>query len=469
MIPQNIYYSSPFIVALDLLLTPLYLIMCYVFIILPFSESQCRDAEERRELLTAWLVKIVSGIAIYYLLYKLYYGSGDIVEFFEGSRILAASFYLKPLDTLGYIIHSISSLDYTSYFQINADFASLWRQNNLTLYYPHDPGSITTYISIFPLFVMSINTITPAIVLFNSITMPTYFYLYLSIKNRYRISSKALYYLIFYLPSYLSWTSLPFKEGICLPMLVYIVNSIHFMRFSRIRYAKSALFIYLLFAIKPYILLSFSIVLTFSILALVRDRIRNKMLVYLTYSGNILLLPFIFYGFITYLSSKSGKYQLENIPKQIELVYTDLKYNPAYYGATGGSVYDLGELEPTIQGIASKFPLGLFIALFRPFLWEAKKPILLLASIETSFLLIYLLLSLSRYGIINSVKEIFSDEIRASFVIYGIVFLGLVGIASGNFGNLMRYKVPGLFFFCLALGITFARLRAQTAHNWGRQ
>ncbi|MEN2992710.1 MAG: hypothetical protein ABDH91_04070 [Bacteroidia bacterium] len=443
--------------------------MCYVFIILPFSKKHCRSVEDRRELVTAWLTKIASGIATYYLLYKLYYGSGDILELFEGSRTIAASFYLRPLDTLIYMIHSISSLDYTSYFQINADFASLWRQNNLALYYPHDSASITTYVSISPLFIMSINTITPAIVLFNSITMPTYFYLYLSIKSRYQISSKALYYLAFYLPSYLSWTSLPFKEGISLAMLVYVVNSIHFKRSSPIRYLKSMLFLYLVFAIKPYIPLSFSIVLVFSILALIRNRIRNKMLLHLAYAVNALLLPFIFYAFVTYLSSKSDKYQLENIPKQIELVYTDLKYNPVYYGLTGGSVYDLGEFEPTIQGIISKFPLALLTALFRPFFWEAQKPILLLASIETALLLAYLLFGLSSYGVINSLKEVLSDEIRASFVIYGIVFLGFVGIASGNFGNLMRYKVPGLFFFCLALGITFARLRAQTARNWGRQ
>jgi hypothetical protein len=44
----------------------------------------------------------------------------------------------------------------------------------------------------------------------------------------------------------------------------------------------------------------------------------------------------------------------------------------------------------------------------------------------------------------------------------------MVGLTSGNFGNLVRYRVPGYIFFMSALFVTFGKLR-DAAYRYRRR
>jgi hypothetical protein len=116
----------------------------------------------------------------------------------------------------------------------------------------------------------------------------------------------------------------------------------------------------------------------------------------------------------------------------------------------------------------SKFPISFITGLFRPFFWEAHKPIILLASIETllfSSLILYYVFS---YGILSFLRKILSNNFSFYFILFSIIFIYITGLTSGNFGNLVRYRLPGTFFFYLIFFCTYEEI-AREARNRRRR
>ena len=56
-----------------------------------------------------------------------------------------------------------------------------------------------------------------------------------------------------------------------------------------------------------------------------------------------------------------------------------------------GSGYTLGDFDPTLLGMLEQAPAGINVTLFRPYLWEARKPIVMISALEV---VVYLILQL---------------------------------------------------------------------------
>jgi hypothetical protein len=120
-----------------------------------------------------------------------------------------------------------------------------------------------------------------------------------------------------------------------------------------------------------------------------------------------------------------------------------------------GSKYDLGKIEPTPIGMATKIPAGIIVTLFRPYLWEVKKPIMLLSSLEGLAFIILTLMVFYKVGFFNTIKKIAKDPNLLFFFIFSMIFAFAVGISTGNFGTLSRYKIPCMPFFAALLLILY--------------
>ncbi|MCX7606059.1 MAG: hypothetical protein N2170_02175 [Bacteroidia bacterium] len=171
------------------------------------------------------------------------------------------------------------------------------------------------------------------------------------------------------------------------------------------------------------------------------------------------------------MSRTSKKYSFDSVLEHAYVVHRDLTFSEVYYQETGGSVYDIGSFEPTLSGVIRKFPIAFFTGLFRPLPWEAKKLIVLLPSIENFIILIFILSIAIKYGLISLFREILRNKWSLYFIVFSIFFLFMVGLTSGNFGNLVRYKVPGIFFFYVILFGTYGELRHnyETHHSRRRE
>lgn len=119
--------------------------------------------------------------------------------------------------------------------------------------------------------------------------------------------------------------------------------------------------------------------------------------------------------------------------------------------AQEGSTYDLGEFDPSIGGMLSKFPQAVVVTLFRPFPWEARKVIIALSALEALVFLYFTLKAIFTKG--RQFKTIFKDPNITFFLIFSLIFAFAVGISSYNFGALSRYKIPCLPFYAAFLMI----------------
>jgi hypothetical protein len=126
----------------------------------------------------------------------------------------------------------------------------------------------------------------------------------------------------------------------------------------------------------------------------------------------------------------------------------------AYSSGDEGSAYDLGQFDPSLVGMLTKFPQAVVVTLFRPFIWESKKIIVLLSALE-ALVFFYFTLKV----IIKRKTKIFSMVLKdpnLSFCLaFSIIFAFAVGITSYNFGALSRYKIPCLPFYAAFLLIVY--------------
>jgi len=98
-------------------------------------------------------------------------------------------------------------------------------------------------------------------------------------------------------------------------------------------------------------------------------------------------------------------------------------------------------------------PKAINVSLFRPYIWEAKKPMLFIASIEGMITFFMTVRLIFKSGFINFIKMI-ADNPEVQFcIIFSVIFAFAVGFTSFNFGALARYKIPFMPFYYIALFI----------------
>jgi hypothetical protein len=215
---------------------------------------------------------------------------------------------------------------------------------------------------------------------------------------------------------------------------------------------------YILLIVKVYILISFLPALALWILFYYSHKIRPTIIRFFA-KFIVLIGSFLLFGAVySYFGSSLGRYSLDNIAKT-SLVTRDWI---AYTSGDQGSAYDLGNFEPTMLGLLSKFPQAVNVTLFRPYLWEANKSLIFLNAIE-SFLILFLTLKvIFSIGLIRIWKTINQDPNIQFCLIFSIVFAFSVGISTYNFGSLSRYKIPCIPLYVLALVLIYYKNKPLT-------
>ena len=110
-----------------------------------------------------------------------------------------------------------------------------------------------------------------------------------------------------------------------------------------------------------------------------------------------------------------------------------------------------------------KFPLAVNVTLFRPYLWEAYNPVMLLSALESFFTLLLTVYILFQVGIRHLFSLLASRPVVVFCLLFAIAFSFSVGISTYNFGSLVRYKIPMFPFYLSGLFILqyYAQYRPQ--------
>jgi hypothetical protein len=164
-------------------------------------------------------------------------------------------------------------------------------------------------------------------------------------------------------------------------------------------------------------------------------------------------------GFVmvsTTFSKELGQYSLENLAQTSNTTRTYIYWASTQTAAGDeGSSYDLGAFDPSLTGMLTKLPLAVNVSLFRPYIWESRKPMVFLNSIEAFLFLFFTIKVIYTIGLRKAWKTIQKNPNIQFFLIFTIIFAFAVGISSYNFGALSRYRIPCLPFFSMALMLIY--------------
>ncbi len=153
-------------------------------------------------------------------------------------------------------------------------------------------------------------------------------------------------------------------------------------------------------------------------------------------------------GYFTILKvgENDAKYSVEKIATTARVTAYDIRFGT---GSDAGSGYTIDVEEWTPTGMLLSAPTALNVALFRPYLWEVRNPLMLISAMESLFIFIFTI-----YVFIRSFKKLVSAIMNYNVLfclIFSLTFAFATGISTFNFGTLVRYKIPLIPFFLVAL------------------
>ncbi|MBK9801158.1 MAG: hypothetical protein IPP56_16030 [Bacteroidetes bacterium] len=262
---------------------------------------------------------------------------------------------------------------------------------------------------------------------------------------------KQFYYSILLVPSVLFWGSGILKDTYTLMGACWFTYSFYkvFVKPDKVTINVIMMIImaYIMIKIKPYIFIALmpGTLLWFAFERV--KRVENWLLKILTGPFLIISATLLGYLLLINLSSDFGQYSsAENILYKAQNTQYDLKQS--YYG---GNSFDIGEFDASATGVLSKLPEAIMAGLFRPFLWESKNFVMIIAATENSVLMLLTIFLLVKLGIYRFYKVIAKEPILFFSVIFSLFFAFSVGLTSANFGAMVRYKIPAVPFYLSSL------------------
>lgn len=432
-----------FITLLDYLLLPFYLVVIYLIAII-FREKKYPIGHPWRKYFLPALTLKIGGAIFIGLIYAYYYGSGDTSEYFKHAQTVNSSFD----ESIGTWLNMI--------FRIPA-----WYDNEYSQYisqigpWYESPAEYTIVALAAFIGIFTFTTYLPTAVVFGTIAFTGMWALFRTFALKYPAYTKYIAICALYIPSTIMWGSGIFKDTICMFGLGWMTYGAFRILIHRDLSAKNIILtiisFYFVAVIKVYILLAFLPALMLWILFTYSHSIHNASVRTLVK----VVIVVISVGGLLYFSDKFsqslGRYSLKNVA---ETSAVTRNYISSVSGDAGSS-YSLGEFDPSFGGMLAKFPLAVNVSLFRPYIWETRKPIQLLNALEALMFLWVTIKVIISVGLVRTWRTIKSDPTIQFCLIFTLVFAFAVGISSYNFGALSRYRIPCLPFYGFALVLIY--------------
>jgi len=432
-----------FITALDYILLPIYLLIIYKLALVIRNKYYPEGHILRKYFIPGLTVKIIGAITTG-LIYAYYYKGGDTFNYFEHIKLVNSSFK-EGITTWWHILTNTERVD-NSY---EVSIASLKYYTTKDTYTIWQLGS---FISIF-----CFNSFLPLNAVLAFLSYSGVWLIFRYFAELYPKYIKWLAISCLFIPSVAIWGSGLFKDTFCQMALGWLLWGVY--KVFKTGNIKYVIIIFLgsiiLIKIKIYIFLIFAPLLFLAEII--------KKIAFLNLYKKIILYTILF----MILWGARGQFQIliENEAKRysIETVAQNVVNSKNYFIRLAeedqGSVFDIGEIEPTINGIFKKFIPATSASLFRPYIWEVKKPLVLIAALEA---FVFALLTIYAIFVIIKKREfasIFNTNILF-WLSFSIFFAFITGVSTSNFGSLSRYRLPLLPFYASSLIILILQNRS---------
>lgn len=418
----------------DYVLPPLYLLI--IFVVGKNIKKKRIKLEPEYEFFTSGLLLKMIGSIVFCLIYVFYYEGGDTNAYHEAAVSLKKLSYYHT-DIFFKILTGNYTWEYIGYFDFRTGYPQYWR----------DPQAFMVVRLTSVIEFISFNSYITTSVILAALSFSGIWKVYKLFCQYYPQLTEKFIYTTLFIPSLIFWGSGILKDTYTITGACWFTYHLHKGLVNRESTKKNLVIAliagYLVLKIKPYIILS---LLPGALLWFAFQRLKNVN----NALARVVLGPILFsivlgLFIILYSSIKGdlGAYSsVESILNKASITQKDLKqeYNK-------GNAFDIGEFEPTIPGVLSKFPIAVYSGIFRPTLLDAKNIVMVISAIENTLVLFGFLYVFFSAGIFRTYKIISENPIIFFSILYTIIFGFAVGLSTSNFGALVRYKIPSTPFF----------------------
>ncbi len=421
----------------DLFLVPL---LIFIFIAQAKSTKKFKAMPLvlQKNYINGLYIKLFSAI-VFCIVHIFFYGGDTHMYFGEMLRLknLAFQNFSGYLD----ILFNGNNAQTHSYFNSETGFpiGGMWK----------DPKTYMVSRILSPIAFVCFESYLIATLILSRIIYSGIWRLYKVIYELHPDRSKVATWAILFTPSVLFWGSGILKDSICLATVGFYTYSFYTLflkkKINFISILALILSVYVLIAIKPYI---FVAVLPGSMLWLSFGTIKKIKNPFLKTISIPLILTVTYLGFTLIFSSMSGNLgsygNIDTMVKKAKITKDD---HTRTVNAYSENSYDVGEMDGTVGGAINKAPQSIIAGLFRPFIWEARNPFIFISGMENLILLFLFIRMLFNTGLIKTFSNIFNDPLLFFCFIFSIFFAYSVGLATANFGALVRLRTPMVPFF----------------------
>jgi hypothetical protein len=422
----------------DILLVPIYLLIIYL--ISGYIQKKREIKEPYYKWYTKGLFAKVGGAIALCLIYQLYYEGGDTVNYFISASAISKMAF-KDFDVYMSMMFGNSTPELYSNFDINTGWP---------IFHWDDAKAMFVSRLIVPFCLLSFHTFIVSAILLSWVCYTGIWRLFLLFNQQFPQLEKQMAISCLFIPSVVFWGSGLLKDTITLSAVGWYSYHFYIFFIQKKYKLSSALCIlissYLLIGIKPYI---FFALVPGSIIWLSNERlvnVRNKIM--RAVAAPLFIATGIGLGVLILgqMSSTLGVYAIDNVLNKA--VESNMDQKSAYYG---GNSFDIGDFDPSFSGVMSKAHLAITATLFRPFLWEAKNPVMLLSGLENTYILLLSLLLIFKLKFSNFFILIGQTPLLLFSMLFALFFAFSVGLATSNFGSLVRLKIPCIPFYVSSL------------------
>ena len=430
---------NEFITPLDFLVAPFVLAILYTIAKRIRDKHYPMGHPWRPYFLPGLTIKFIGAILIG-LIYAYYYEGGDTFNYHYHARVINSALS----DSVGKWFNLLLAIPEKGVGEYYEYTSQLWWYRGGSTY---TTSAITAFLSA-PVGSLYL----PTALIFAFLSFSGVWALFRIFAKQYPALTRQIAIATLFIPSLALWGSSIFKDTISLFALGWLtygtIQMLAYRNFRTSNIVLTVLSFVLAASVKLYIVIS----LMPPILLLASTQrigmIRNIQFRTLTSLFTVIILFGAFGILLSSSNEISQQYSAEAIAKESEKIRGWISYVTEIQE---GSSYDLGEFDPSIEGMITKFPAAVNVTLFRPYIWESGKVIVFFSALESLLILMITIKVLISVGIRSTLLTISKSKTIQFCLIFSLAFAFAVGISTFNFGTLSRYKIPCIPFYVLAI------------------
>jgi hypothetical protein len=432
LIVRNFTFLTP----LDIVATILAMILLNIIIGQRIRLN--RDKTYYSYLRWAFLFKISMVIVntLFYII--VYHGGGDSIGYWDCAVKLNNLFWEKPFAYFDEVFGSRENRNYYMNFNLATGYPD-------TSVYNEEESFMVSRITSFLAFVTFKGFILISLI-YSYVVLNASWKLFELAREFKLHTDRMLAFAIFFLPSLSFWCGGISKDSIIFICVCYFIHNVFKIMSpdkssSLINWFWILVTLYFMYSIRSFMILTVLAPLIFVFGARLSKIYEKK-----PWKKNTIRFLILGVGvglvLLFFQTPQAQKYLNE-----AALINQDMTYNESYTSKR----YDLGITDYSPAGMIAAFPASVAASFFRPFIWEALSPTLIMNGLESIVIMFFTF----RFLVSSKLRKRIARIRQHQFLIYAFVFAVILayfaGFTSILFGVLVRFKAPVLPFLIIVL------------------